>query len=279
MAKSSASRLLRVALVALVLGAIALGLSPLRPADATRPIPDSMASLGDSITRAFNACGAFVDCPPRSWSTGIDPAVNSHYLRIKSKQASLTAYNDAQSGAKMDSLEGQAQAAVSQGVEYVTILVGANDACTSSESTMTAVSTFKSQFRAAMKTLHDDLPNAAILVASIPDVKRLWLVGKDNPNARAAWDAFDICQSMLANPTSTDPADEARRDRVRQRVIDYNTVLERTCRQYTNCKFDGNAVFSSQFTLSHVSAWDYFHPSTTGQAVLADITYRNGFGW
>ena len=34
------------------------------------PPPTSMASMGDSITRGFNACGFFVDCPSRSFSTG-----------------------------------------------------------------------------------------------------------------------------------------------------------------------------------------------------------------
>lgn len=279
MTTSFAARFLRVAAVALVAGAMALGPLPARVAVARPPIPDSMASLGDSISRGFNGCGLFVDCPPRSWSTGVDPAVDSHYLRIREKNDSLEAYNNARSGAKVNALEGQARTAVLQDVEYVTILIGANDACASSESAMTSVRTFKSQFRTAMRTLRDGLPDAAIFVSSIPDIKRLWLIGKDQPNARLAWDAFDICQSMLADPLSTDSADKARRDRVRQRVIDYNEALEQVCREDDNCKFDGNAVFEYRFRLEHVSVWDYFHPSTAGQAVLADVTYRNGFDW
>jgi lysophospholipase L1-like esterase len=238
-----------------------------------------MAALGDSISRGFNGCGLFVDCPLRSWSTGVDPAVKSHYLRIKRKNDSLSAHNDAQSGAKVSDLEGQAKIAVSQNVDYVTVLIGANDACTPSESTMTPVRTFTSQFRTAMRTLRDGLPDAAIFVASIPDLKRLWSIGKDEENARLAWDAFDVCQSMLANPTSTNSADEARRDRVRQRVVDYNRALRQVCLEDSNCKFDDNAVFSYRFTLTHVSIWDYFHPSTAGQAVLAEVTYRKGFNW
>ncbi|MGH8886577.1 MAG: GDSL-type esterase/lipase family protein [Egibacteraceae bacterium] len=283
MANRFAARLPRVASVAFVAGAMALGPLPARvavpSAYASTPLPDSMASLGDSITRGFNGCGLFVDCPPRSWSTGFDPAVNSHYLRIRAENGSLEAYNNAQSGAKVAALEGQAETAVRQDVEYVTILIGANDACASSESAMTSVRTFKSQFRAAMGTLRDGLPDAAIFVSSIPDIKRLWFIAKDQVNARLAWSTFDICQSMLADPLSTDRADEARRDRVRQRVIDYNRALEQVCREDDNCKFDGNAVFKYRFTLRHVSVWDYFHPSTAGQAVLADVTYRKGFDW
>ncbi|MEU6040923.1 SGNH/GDSL hydrolase family protein [Actinomadura sp. NPDC047616] len=241
------------------------------------PIPDRIASLGDSITRGFNACGWYVDCPSRSWSTGSTTAVNSHYLRLRAQNASLAAYNDAATGAKVAALNGQAQTAVSQGADYVTILIGANDVCTGSESTMTSVADFETRFRAAMTTLRNGLPDAQIFVASIPDIRRLWQVGKDNGTARTAWSAFGICQSMLANPTSTAAADVARRDRVRQRNIAFNTVLADVCGQYANCRFDGNAVFNYPFALSHVSGWDYFHPNESGQAVLAAETYKAGF--
>lgn len=251
-------------------------------AHAIPPIPSSMSSLGDSITRGFNACGWFVDCTDRSWSTGGYSSVNSHYLRIKSKNAAITGYNfnDAQSGAKMIDLNGQAQAAVNRGVQYVTILMGANDACTSDEASMTPVSTYRAQLDQALATLKAGLPSAAVFVASVPDVKRLWFIGKDSSSARNAWASFKICQSMLKNPTSTLQADVDRRNRVQQRVIDFNTQLAQACTAYgANCDFDGNAVFNYQFVLSQVSSWDYFHPNTSGQQVLASVSYPAGFNW
>jgi hypothetical protein len=84
---------------------------------------------------------------------------------------------------------------------------------------------------------------------------------------------------MLANPLSTDPADQARRDRVRQRVIDFNTALATVCAQYTNCRTDGGVVFSQPFELGDVSSIDYFHPSFTGQTGLAIATYGAGWNW
>jgi lysophospholipase L1-like esterase len=85
---------------------------------------------------------------------------------------------------------------------------------------------------------------------------------------------------MLANPTSTSQADEDRRNRVRQRVIDFNTQLAQACAAYgANCDFDDNAVFNYPFVLSQVSTWDYFHPNTSGQAVLANASYAAGFNW
>jgi lysophospholipase L1-like esterase len=282
MARRSVSRILRIGSV-LLLGSAMAG-STLATGSATAalsPAPNSIAALGDSITRAFDACGWWQDCVRRSWATGDEPAVNSQYLRIRAKNPAITghAYNDASSGAKIADLNGQAQAAVSQQAAYVTILMGANDACTSTESAMTPVATFEARFRTAMATLTGGLPNSDVLVVSIPDIKRLWFVGKGSWAARQVWSLAGICQSMLARPTSTSAADNARRDRVLQRVVDFNEVLGRVCAEYTLCKFDNNAVFSYQFSLNQVSGWDYFHPNVSGQTILARVSYESGYGW
>jgi lysophospholipase L1-like esterase len=272
-------RTLSIAVAAGLLAALA---TPAPVAADPGPPPASMASLGDSITRGFNACGWYVDCPSRSFSTGTTTGVNSHYLRIRAVNPAINGrnFNDARSGAKAADMAGQAQTAVGQAVGYVTMLIGANDACTSSESTMTSVATFRSQIDAALNRLKTGLPNARVFVASVPDIKRLWEVGRTSSSARTAWSLFGICQSMLANPTSTAAADVARRDRVRQRVVDFNTQLAQACAAYgSNCAFDNNAVFSYPFVLSQVSTWDYFHPNTSGQTVLASVSYAAGFGW
>ena len=246
------------------------------------PPPDSMASMGDSITRGFNACGFYVDCTSRSFSTGDSSSVNSQYLRIRAKNPAIGGHklNDAKSGAKVADMPGQAATAVSQGVQYVTVLIGANDACTGSEATMTSVSAFRTSIDAALAKLKAGLPAARVEVISIPDIKRLWAVGKGNFLARTAWALLGVCQSMLANPTSTAAADTARRDRVRQRVVDFNAQLAQACAAYgPNCAFDDNAVFNYQFSLGQVSGWDYFHPNPSGQQALAQVSYAAGFNW
>ena len=241
--------------------------------------PTSIASLGDSITRGFNAGGWYSDWPSRSWSTGSDSAVTSHYTRLAklNRKKSVSAWNDADTGAKMAALPGQATQARSQGARYVTILMGANDACTSTEAGMTSVSDFGADFGSAMGILMDQATPPQVLVASIPDIHRLYEVGKDSSSARNAWSSFGICQSMLANPQSTQQADVDRRAKVRQRVGDFNAQLAAVCKTYATCKYDGGAVFGYPFELSHLSTWDYFHPNTSGQAVLADVTWRAGF--
>jgi lysophospholipase L1-like esterase len=266
------------ALIAVLLALAVVG--PAAPAQAAvPPVPHSMAALGDSITRGFNACGWYVDCPSRSWSTGSTTSVNSHLARLQ-RLGPVTAYNDAKTGAKMSALAGQAASAATQGAQYVTILLGANDACTGSESTMTPVTTFAAQVDSGLATLKAAPATPYVFIASIPDLKRLWQIGKDSFSARSAWSLFGVCQSMLANPRSTSTADAARRDRVQQRVRDYNEVLASACSAYgDHCRYDGGAVFGYSFTLSQVSTWDYFHPNTSGQAALAAITWPTSYGW
>ncbi len=242
--------------------------------------PKSMASTGDSITTAYNT-GFFpyTDNPSASWSTGTSSAVNSHYLRLLKLNPNIQDrnYNDAAGGARMANLAGQMQKAVAQRVQYVTVLMGGNDFCTSSVGTMTSVTTFRSQLITAMNTLTSGLPSVRVLVVTIPNAYRLWQLFKDNFFARTVWATFGVCQSLLANPLSTAAADVARRDAVRQRNQAYNDVLRDTCALYIQCRFDGYAVFNTVFTASDITGRDYFHPSTAGQAKLASVTWAAGY--
>jgi lysophospholipase L1-like esterase len=276
--------LIRRAGVVLATAALVLGGALASPAAAQQhPVPNSMASMGDSITRAFNACGWYFDCVSRSFSTGSHSSVNSHYLRIRAVNPAIHGnnFNHGASGARAVHMAGQATSVVNRGgIDYVTILIGANDACTSSEGSMTPVETFRDQIDEALDILQAGLPDARVAVISIPDIKRLWEVGHTSSSARFYWSLYSICQSMLANPTSFHQADVDRRDRVQQRVIDFNTQLAEACAAYgANCVFDDNAVFNFPFELSHLSTWDYFHPNTTGQALLAQFSYEATFNW
>jgi lysophospholipase L1-like esterase len=242
--------------------------------------PKSMASTGDSITRAFNT-GLFpyLDNPSASWSTGTSTAVNSQYLRLLKLNPKISghAYNDAVDGAKMANLAGQLRNVVAQRVQYVTVLMGGNDFCTSSVGTMTSVANFRSQLTTALNTVTSGLPSVRVQVVSIPNAYRLWQLFKDSFVARSVWAAFSVCQSLLANPLSTEAADVARRDAVRQRNIAFNDVLRDTCALYIQCRFDGYAVFNTVFLASDITGRDYFHPSTSGQAKLASVTWAAGY--
>jgi hypothetical protein len=205
--------------------------------------------------------------------------VNSHYTRLLKLNPTIKSHNlnDAKSGAKMVNLAGQMQTAVGQNVQYVTALMGGNDLCTATVDTMTSVDTFRAQFTAAMNTVTTGLPAASVYVVSIPNVYHLWELFKDNSSARNTWASFKVCQSLLANPLSTATADAARREVVRQRNVDFNTVLSEVCVAYAQCHFDGNAVFNTIFAASDVSTRDYFHPTISAQAKLASVSWTAGY--
>lgn len=263
----------RLALLAVVAALLA-------PAGAHAAYPSSIASTGDSITRAFNDCWfPYVDCPSASWTTGTSSY--SHYSRLRSVNPAITGrtYNHAVTGADMADLFGQVQGVIGRGAEYVTILMGANDVCASSESGMTPVDTFRAQFSAAMASLTTSLPSARVFVSSIPNIRQLFDLYRWDLGANSVWAVAGICQSMLANPWSNSSGDVARRARVQQRNVDYNTVLGQVCATHTNCRYDNGAVYSTAFTRSDVTTRDYFHPSVAGQAKLANVTWAAAAGF
>ncbi|MEV8631587.1 GDSL-type esterase/lipase family protein [Streptosporangium sp. NPDC051023] len=244
--------------------------------------PAVMAALGDSISAGFNACGWYVTCLSRSWSAGDEPGVQSHYLRLLDLGAGPLGHNVnlAVPGATSAALAGQVAEAVERDADYVTVLIGAQDACVSEERQMTPVAVYERRVAEALAAFRTGRPGGRVFVASIPDLKRLWRVGKDNLAARGFWAVGRICPTMLARPTSVAPADQARRDRVRARVMSYNAALARVCAAYgPACRFDGNALFDCPFTLNHVSKWDFFHPNAAGQRLIAQRTYPAVRDW
>lgn len=267
----------RALLAVLALAVGALTVVPAAPAVAapSRPEkvgpPNSMAALGDSITRAFNASGWFLDYPSHSWSAGHGGSVFSVYRRILAVHPAISGnqYNHAVTGAKSIDLANQAQDAVNSNAELVTVLIGANDVCTSTEAGMTTAATYRARVKAGLDTISEGLPDARIFVVSIPNIHRLWEVGHVSASARTAWNTYNICQSMLENPASTAIADVERRERVRQHVVALNAELESLCAEYIHCRFDDNTAFGIDFVQSDLSGWDYFHPNVDGQDMAA----------
>jgi hypothetical protein len=246
-------------------------------ASTSTPLPSSIAAIGDSITRAADVCCWYGDHPAQSWSTGAGffDGINSHYERLRALTPSIRGrnYNVARSGARMREAPAQAEAAVALQARYVTILMGANDVCTNSPTTMTSVEDFTAQFSTTMDVLAAGLPQGAVVfVSSIPNVYRLWQLFRDDPVAQFVWSVARICQSMLS-PSNT----EADRQAVLEREQAFNGVLAEVCGLYAFCLFDGYAVFDYAFARRHVSRLDYFHPSLAGQATLASITWARSW--
>ncbi|MFI1587620.1 SGNH/GDSL hydrolase family protein [Streptomyces halstedii] len=236
--------------------------------------PSSVAAVGDSITRGFDACSVLADCPEVSWATGTDDAVRSLAVRLlgPSKAASHS-WNHAVSGARMAQLPEQMALAAKERPELVTVMIGANDACRDTVDLMTPVADFRASFETSLRQLRAKAPGAQVYVSSVPDLKRLWSTGRENPLGKEIW-KLGICRSMLADADDMSAAAVARRDAVQERVVAYNGALKDVCATDARCRYDGGAVFDYRFTGEQLSRWDWFHPGLDGQARLAEIAYR-----
>jgi lysophospholipase L1-like esterase len=264
----------RKGLVAAILSMVWVSLVASPSTATTTPrLPSSIAALGDSMTQAFDVCCWYGNHPENSWSTGGASwdGIHSHYERILAHKPGISGhnFNDAVSGARMIDAPAQAASAVAQGAKYVTILMGANDFCRSTISAMTPVDTYRTEYEHALSTLESGLPAGAhIFVASIPNIYRLWQLFHDSSTASLVWSTANICQSMLSTSNT-----EADRQTVLEREEAFNAVLAKGCATYANCRFDGGAVFRYAFERSNVSPLDFFHPSLSGQAALAAVTW------
>nr|BFD85052.1 SGNH/GDSL hydrolase family protein [Streptomyces sp. Xyl84] len=236
--------------------------------------PDSVAAVGDSITRGFDACMVLTDCPEVSWATGSDAGVESLAVRLLGVTgAAQRSWNEAVTGSRMADLRGQMTRAALHRPELVTVMAGANDACRDSTGQMTSVADFRRQFQSAMDALRQALPKTEVYVSSVPNLKRLWSEGRTNALGKQVW-KLGICPSMLGDADALDPAATRRRETVQARVVEYNKVLAEVCAKDRRCRFDKNAVFEYEFDTKQLSHWDWFHPSRNGQARLAEIAYR-----
>ncbi|MEV4200521.1 SGNH/GDSL hydrolase family protein [Micromonospora globbae] len=253
------------------------GDGPSRPPRTTPPAGSGgIAALGDSVSTGFGSCLVLTSCERNSWSTGDGLRVRSLYRRLLDRDPGIRgkAYNHARPGARAAALQGQARAAVRDRVDHVTVLVGANDACRGRVEEMTPVAQFRADVDRGLRVLRTGRPRARVLVVSIPDLYRLWEVGHTDSRAVRAW-RRGVCPALLADPTSTAPADRARRLAVRERIDAYNAQLRAACRAYgSRCRYDGGAVHRVRFTLDLVNRLDWFHPNAAGQDRLAEVAWR-----
>lgn len=251
--------------------------SPAPPASpSVRPgLPAAMAAIGDSISTGFGTCLLLSDCQRNSWSTGDGLRVDSHYRRLLAANPAIrgNGHNEAEAGARARQLAGQATSAVNDGADYVTVLIGAMDACRSRIEDMTEVTQFRAEVDRALAVLKQGRPKARVLVISLPDLYRLWEIGHSDTQAVRAWNR-GICPALLANPTSTAAADVSRRSVFRARIDAYNKQLVAACRAYgSRCRHDGGAVHRVRFSLDMLNRLDYFHPDVDGQNKLAEVTW------
>jgi lysophospholipase L1-like esterase len=257
--------------------------------------PTRLYSMGDSITRAFDAQLPY-DNLNNSWVNGYYgfwqwllrlPNIRSHNQLISANFGlrGRKNYIAAENGARVDDLASQARGAAGRDITYATVMLGGNDVCRDRISDLPTDAEFRADFEAGMDILLANLPpGATAYVAAIPDIKRLYDIGKDKSAlgiVRCEWLwALTVlgfpCGSMLSRSN-----DEGDRLYVQQRNIGYNQILEEVTLQKAalhNDKFISftDVSFQIPFQERDISNLDCYHPSSHGQKLLARETWNDG---
>jgi lysophospholipase L1-like esterase len=256
----------------LAVAGLAIGLALAPAVEAARhgavPYPSSIAAIGDSWTTPYCTDSDCTVKPRDSWSTGWNPAVDSHYLRILAANPAIRGrnYNIADQadtpGAGISDLGFQAGKAIAKKADYVTIALGENDICSSSPAY------FRARFKAGMDKLTKGLPTANIFVASIDDLTHQWQALHADPKTRAS-----VNLDCGLGPTTT----EKYLHTVQSQIIALNQQLQTVCARYPHCRYDGGAVFRIAWKEKDFSPLDLGHLSIAGQHLLAATTWRATF--
>jgi lysophospholipase L1-like esterase len=241
------------------------------PSPSGRPLV--VATLGDSLTRGFDACSHYGDCPSVSWAGGSDPRVDSLASRLEARTERPVQVHDlARSGAPVADLDRQVQSAVAVRPDLVTVLIGANDVCQGLVESMTPVADYAAAVERAVAAITERTP-AVVLLASAPDPTVLLEAGAGDPTARFLWSHGGICPAALAAPRSEAPEAVDRRAAVSVRIAAYDAALATVCARFPRCITDGGALRAYRPSLQQLSALDAFHPSVSGQHELARLEW------
>jgi lysophospholipase L1-like esterase len=255
--------------------------------------PKRLYSNGDSITRAFDA-NLPADNLNNSWVNGYFgfweqlfglPNVKAHNQRISANWGSSGRTNvvAAVNGARIDDLVAQATGAAGRNVTYATVMLGGNDVCRDSIADLPTDAAIEADFRAGMATLLSrTASNATVQVVGIPNIKRLYDIGKSKEalgivNCQALWATTVLgfpCGSMLSPFLSN-----ADRLYVQSRNVGYNDILRNVTLQLdaANSEFIFYAdAYAYNFVENEISNIDCFHPSWRGQRTLSSQIWNQG---
>lgn len=254
------------ALVGLIAASVAT------PASRNGGPPTSIAALGDSITAA--ACADGVSCADAradSWSTGTNPAVQSHLRRLQAIWTShpVRAFNFASDAdVTMADLAAQALAARNERADYVTIEIGENDLCGS-----TPIATFRAELRNGLAVLeggaHAKRIKPKILLLSIENIVAHWRVLHADAAARRALKSGYSLDCALGDQV---PASWLAQ--IQARVNALNAVEAEVCSSVPDCLYDGGTYFHLHLQARYFSPADYQHLSLAGQRALAAAEWK-----
>lgn len=236
-----------------------------------------MASIGDSITTGFNAKNP-LDNKSLNWSTGYSTSgkVNSHYWRVKGiYEGEVYQVNQAKAGAQSDAILGQMESIIKdlkgRELDYLTVMIGANDVCSWPAEHETRLNEFGVRVRATLERAMAVNPDIKITLVPVPNMLRLYEVGKATSGCSTKWKVMKICKNLLLNK------DEYERTAFGERVVDLNHVLADIAADYPQSVHFAQEVATFEFNKADISGYDCFHPSQQGQDQIAAKAWQGGW--
>ncbi len=290
----------RLGVVTTVAAALVFGSVLQSYAKPPRLQPTRIYSIGDSITRAFDSNG-IGDNLSESWASGYFgfwewlfgyENVDSHNQRADDAFGVNSNVVGAVNGADMDDMDGQAAGGLGSTPYYVTVELGGNDICQDSIAQVPDPLTYIYDYIDGIAVLDPSVwgvaggltGGATVYTASVPDIKQLYDVGKNQTgifglDCEAIWLLTYLgfpCGSMLSPGTS-----EAQRLALQATNLGYNQYLDIISNAANNLSskvyWDYTwEVWNYQVQGGDISSIDCFHPSSDGQEALAAATWADG---
>lgn len=270
----------RFVVLSLVVGGMMASRSVAEPAPA-EPAPRRarfvIGALGDSMSTGFNSFLP-LNNKRHSWSTGDSwiRLVNSHYYRLKDalRGVQVVAYNYAVAGSRSRDLPRKAAELAALQPDYVTITMGANDACHEAPQTLANPERFTSAYRTALATLVAARPDVRIVIVPVVDLRQVYEFVNVEHSCHPLIDLRRLFCGPLMSPWAT--ADERRLVLEAREVV--NGEIARLAGEFpANVRVAWSAAEDGAMKVGDVSDIDCFHPSVAGQNLLAEKTW--GDGW
>ena len=230
--------------------------------------PTSIAAIGDSITTGACPDPTCADRPENSWSTGRNPAVRSHFLRLRAIRkgtVQIKKFNLASSGsATMADFAFQATEAVRDRAAYATVELGENDLCSG-----TKPDVFRAELERGLKVLSRGRVPVKVLLLSIENEAAHWRALRHDPKAASALRAGATLDCGLGYTATSSLLSKVE---TRARLL--NGILAAVCSEHPDCLYDRGTYFRLPLKTSDYSPADYQHLSIEGQRALAAAEWR-----
>jgi hypothetical protein len=198
---------------------------------------------------------------PNSWSTGTNPTVRSHRMRLKQMTGSFRVATFASNRFRtVADLQTQVQQATASSVRYFTVDVGLGDLCAG-----TPLETFRARLAKALTTLSKSpvvqekgraSDQREILLVSIENLAQHW---------RVLGSKSDLGCRLGAGAAVA---------RIQRRTVALNDIMARVCYRTTGCLFDAGARYGMPLRANYFSSVDPRRLSVKGERALAAIEWR-----